>query len=263
LDGIEAISLLALGISGLIYWFGWYLSLVTVTRWSAVASHRLALALTPILCAFGLLYVLRFHADSVVRTDTFWQAYYMVVGAGWTAAMLRLVPFLSISVRDDVLERRNAAALPAVQAAMVAITLCFAGANIGNGPGVYVVLLAAALSTAVLFLAWIAVDRIGLSFAERITVERSFPTGVRLGGFLIALACILAAAVAGDWSDLMTFLADFLRYAWPIAFLSALAVLVERQSARLGFADSTAASVFIAALYIASAVGYVMQRGVA
>ncbi|MGH9601507.1 MAG: hypothetical protein ACRD24_03870 [Terriglobales bacterium] len=264
LDGFEPVALFAFGLFGLISWFGWYWSLVRVTRLGGSLSHRLALALTPVVCALGLLQVLRFLADEVVRAEAFWQFYYMAIGAGWLAGVMRLVSYMGISVRDDVLERRNTAALPALQGALIGLTLCFAGANVGNGPGVHVVILSAGLSTALLLAIWLAVDRLsGPGIAERITVERDLASGIRLAGLLVALGCILGAAVAGAWVDLTTTVVGFFLYAWPAALLGAVAVLTERRGAGAPLVGSVIGSVLAAGLYVAFAVGYVARQGLA
>ena len=71
------------------------------------------------------------------------------MGLGITALAL-----CDLSARDDVVERSNRAAIPAIAGGLLAITLCFAGGNIGDGPGWWVVMFCGVLSTGTLLLAW-------------------------------------------------------------------------------------------------------------
>jgi hypothetical protein len=59
---------------------------------------------------------------------------YFFLGAMWVSVVVRILPFVGLSARDDVVERGNSSAARAIAGAILAITLCFAGGNIGNGP---------------------------------------------------------------------------------------------------------------------------------
>jgi hypothetical protein len=76
----------------------------------------------------------------------------------WVGAALgisgQLLSFLGVSARDDVLERRNSAALIAVVGALLGAILCIAGGNIGEGPGVEVVIASAGTALCVWFVLW-------------------------------------------------------------------------------------------------------------
>ena len=77
-------------------------------------------------------------------------------------------------------------------------SLCYAGANIGNGPGWWVVAFTAGLATASFAILWFLMDRLG-RFSESITVDRDVASGIRLAAALVAIGLVLARAAAGDW----------------------------------------------------------------
>jgi hypothetical protein len=110
---------------------------------------------------------------------------------------------------------------------LTGLTLCFAGANIGDGPGWWVVLYAASLSTVTLFAVWACLERL-THVSEAVTVDRDVASGLRLGGFLAAAGLILGRAVAGDWVSVGATNVEFVRMAWPVLVLLVLAVPVER-----------------------------------
>ena len=58
-------------------------------------------------------------------------------------------------------------------------------ANIGDGPGWWVVVFAAGLATAALFAAWLVLAQIGHG-VDAVTIDRDLAAGVRLGAFLAA-----------------------------------------------------------------------------
>jgi hypothetical protein len=149
------------------------------------------------------------------------------MGAGWVGAILWIWQLLGVTLRDDLLERGNAAAAYAIAGAMVALTLCFAGSNVGDGPGWWVVGFAALLSTGGLFVLWCALDRIS-GLGEAITIDRDAASGLRAAGYLIGFGVILGRAVAGNWVSTGATLVDFAALGWPVLVLLPIAVIVER-----------------------------------
>src|SRR5207245_2703107 len=126
-----------------ISWWRWYGSIFSVNRLASRMRDRAALLTVPISCIGLLLLVLRLAASSDVQTDPFCLSFYVALGAGWLGVATFVFPLLGISVRDEVVERHNPSASWALSGALIAVTLCFAGANIGNGPGPYAVLFCA------------------------------------------------------------------------------------------------------------------------
>ena len=217
--------------------------------------HRSAVVVLPLLCAVLLLGVLRYLAADDVRNDVRYLAMYEALGGAWVMMAAMLLPCLGYSIRDDVLERRNAAALWAIGGALVGLTLCFAGGNIGNGPGWWVVVFAAGLSTFAFFVLWILFEWLARS-SEAITIGRDIAAGLRLVGLLVAAGLILGRAVAGDWISAEATLRDFALRGWPAVLLFAAGFVVERitppQTGR-GIGAAASMGLLPALIYLAGA----------
>lgn len=209
-------------------WYRWY-SACLVRTLVARNTSRLIYVTGPIVCLILLYLILRWWAADDVRDSGTYLTLYMLAGAAWVGFMTRLFGPLGISPRDDAVERQNLAAAFATAGALAGVTSCFAGANIGNGPGWWVVVFSAILSTGVFFLLWALVEKVA-SVSESVTVERSAGSGLRLGGFLAGTGLILGRAVAGDWVSAEATVRDFVMVAWPVLPLTLAAVIVERVS---------------------------------
>ena len=181
----------------------------------------------PLLCAGALYYVLRRYASHDVRDSATYTTFYVIMGAAWVGAAMRVWELLGINTRDDLIERGNTAAAFAIFGALIAITFCFAGGNVGDGPGWWVVVFAALLSTGSLFLLWCALDRLG-GLGEAITVDRDPASGLRAAGYLIGSGVILGRAVAGNWVSAGATIVDFGVLGWPVLVVFSLAVILER-----------------------------------
>jgi hypothetical protein len=180
-----------------------------------------------LICAAVLYAILRGFAADDVRHNPDYLSFYMVMGAAWVGTSTGAFAFFSLSARDDVVERSNPAAAAALFGALLGTTLAFAGGNIGNGPGWWVVLFCATLATLTLLAAWCLLAHLG-GLAERITVERDLAGGIRAAGFFIGGGLIVGRAVAGDWHSSLATLLDFGRFAWPVAILVIAAVQTEK-----------------------------------
>jgi hypothetical protein len=118
-----------------------------------------------------------------------------------------------LSLRDDLFERRNEAAAWAISGAALGILLTYCGANIGTGPSFWNNVFSVALASGGLLLAWVVLAE-ATGAAASVTVERDPASGVRIGGFFVAVALVLARAVAGDWTSATGTAIDFLRAGW-------------------------------------------------
>ena len=194
---------------------------------SSTSGERTVAVGVPVLCAGALYYVLRNYASHDVRDSTAYTAFYMLMGAAWVAVAMRVWGWLGISTRDDLIERGNVAAAFAVFGALIAITFCFAGGNVGDGPGWWVVVFAAVLSTGTLFVLWSVLQKLS-GVGEAITVDRDPASGLRAAGYLIASGVILGRAVAGNWVSVDATLVDFAALGWPALVIFALALVIER-----------------------------------
>ena len=255
----EPFAGLVSSVVALITWAPWYSDIFRVNRLAAPRSYRLVLGLAPIACLLFLLLCLERSAAKAVRESGLYILIYMALGAAALGICGRLLSFLGVSARDDVLERRNSAALIAVVGAFAGATFCFAGGNIGEGPGVEVVMVSAGTALGAWFVLWYLADVFsGRVVSERITVDRDTGSGVRLAGLLAGNGVILGAAVAGDWIP-DRFLHDFAVSAWPALALTVVAVLVERFSQSR---SSIIRSVLTLSGYLLVAVVWVLHRGI-
>jgi len=244
-------------------WFRSYRTLFTTRQFHPNKTHRVLCAALPLLCILLVAVVLFAWSSPDVRSDPGWLALYILGGAAWLQLGILLLSLLGISARGDVVERQNPAAGWAVYGVMAGTTFCYAGSNIGNGPGPEVVLFCAALSTAFLFAFWFVLERI-FRLVDRVTIERDESVGIRIGGWMMSLGLIFGGAVAGDWESLEGTLQDFVHYAWvavvfllgAIAIEGAFRLYEKRNHPRPG------ASVAIALFYVLAAAIYVARRGV-
>jgi hypothetical protein len=263
MSGDEAGVLVVASVLAVFTWFRWYLPLASVRRLGAPAGGRLLLSLAPPLAMAGLYAVLKTLASFDVRDAPLYLLFYLAMGAGWVGCCTLGLPALGLNPRDDVIERGNAAAAPAAAGAVIALTAAFAGGNVGDGPGWWVVVFAAGLATGGLALAWWGLDRVA-GVSDTVTIHRDAAAGLRLGAFLAAAGIILGRSVAGDWVSAGATLADFSSVAWPVAVFVAVAALVERVARPTAEAPAPAAAVYgvpFAILYLAAAIIYVLQLG--
>ena len=227
MSGDEVVVLIGAGIVSLVCWAAWYIAPLSVVRPARRVTVDLLLYLTPPL-AMALLYVvLRTASAYDARDDPRYLAFYLVLGAAWIGLWVRWIACTGISARDDAVERGNRSAATVVSGAILAIASCYAGGNIGDGPGWWVVVFSAALATAALFAFWIMLETIS-GVSDVVTIDRDPAAGVRLAGLLIAVGLVLGRSVAGDWISAKATVADFAATAWPAAILVAVAAIIER-----------------------------------
>jgi uncharacterized membrane protein YjfL (UPF0719 family) len=262
LDSLEAFVLVVSVIVSTQQWFSWYRGIFEVNRLGVPWRQRVPLSIAPPLCMAILFTSLRKFGDDAVRHNFWYLLLYLSLGAAWLAGIAAISSLLGVSARDDALERANHSATWAVSGALVGATFCFAGANIGNGPGVEVVLFSAFLATGLFLLLWLVAEWFG-TFSEEITVERNLGAGIRLGGFLAAIGILCGWTVTGDWVSVATTLNDFGRSAWPAILLSAVVIVIEAAKKTSSRPPSKGAlgSIALAFAYIASASAWVIARG--
>jgi uncharacterized membrane protein YjfL (UPF0719 family) len=211
-----------------IAWAAWFWQATFTAPRCSRFEHRWPLLLAPAVCAGVLYAVLKTFSSFDVRDDPVYQGFYMVLGAAWIGVAAWFLPYLGLSPRDDVIERANPGAARAIGGALLGIALCFAGANIGDGPGWWVVFFSAFLATAVLFLFWIFLDK-ATGLADTLTIDRDRAAGLRVAGLFIGAGLILGRAVAGDWESAMGTVVDFVKTGWPLGVLGLVAAGLEKQ----------------------------------
>lgn len=162
-----------------------------------------------------------------VRSDVGELSFLVLWGAMWLLVVTNLFSWLGLSVIDDVVERKNIAALVSVCAALVAMSIIYIGASAGEGEEYWPNLFCTALGSAGFFGLWIVLE-LSANVSKSIAEERDVASGLRMGGFVLAIALIIARALAGDWHSPAETMRDFVRDGWPAAILCAIAVFIER-----------------------------------
>ena len=168
------VSIVSMGVAGLA-WPRYYVSGRRVRHFARSDGARWIVDVTPVIAAAALFAVLKTLAAHDVRDDTAYLGLYFLLGAAWVAIALWPLPLVGVSLRDDVVERRNPSAAYVVAGAVLGLTFAYAGGNIGNGPGWWVVVFSAALATAALFVALAGPRR--LDRCCRCRDDRSRPRG--------------------------------------------------------------------------------------
>jgi hypothetical protein len=205
--------------------WGWYSRIVNSAAVVRIRPSYLWLEFVPAFALVIVFAVVKFAGSFDVRNDPEYVLLYSVLGGAWMFAAAYLMSQLGISFRDDAIERRNPAAAIMVGSALVANALIYAGANIGDGPGWWVVIAAGLIGSGAWFLLWSALEYL-IAASERITVDRDVSVALRLGGYMLAMGLICARGSAGDWTSLEQTLREF-GVAWPILPLTAIVIGLE------------------------------------
>ena len=188
----------------------------------------------------------------------------VTVWAGiWLGLSLWLFPWLGLSSRMDLLEHRNAAALPALSGALTAAALLYAGGSLGEGPDYWENIFSAALGLAGWLSLWVILE-LGAGVSRSITEERNLASGIRTGGWLLATGLVQARAVAGNWHSVTGTVHDWLHDGWPAVILCLLALPVERFTRPRRNCSNPAASyngILPALLYVSLACTWLWHLG--
>jgi uncharacterized membrane protein YjfL (UPF0719 family) len=227
-----------------------------------VAAPSLAWMVT-LLSGATILSVLMTISSHDVRDNPLYIFFYMVMWLGWTGIWNRIMPYLGLSCRDDALERGNTAAALAVCGGLLGVTLIFAGGNIGEGPGWWVVVFCAANSTVAMLVLWLIDNRIS-HVIEAITIDRDTAAGWRAAGFFISAGLILGRAIAGDWHSVDQTMYDFVRLGWPVLILWGIAMALDvlcHPTPERPAPDRLALGVLPFLVFVAAGVGDVLLRG--
>ena len=187
-----------------------------------------------------------------------WIVFYIIMGYAWINGGVFLIEYLlDFSWAYDTIHLDNKAAVIPAASSFLGLTLIYAGANIGDGPGWWVILIAGGLG----FITWLCLAlllNLTSHISERITVDRDVGCGIRFGMYMLASGLILARASGGDWTSLQATIVEFL-VGWPVLPLAALVLLVEqyylrRTNNEFSDANPIIASFFWGCVYIAYAI---------
>ncbi len=198
MSGDEVFALLVGSLVALVAW-GWrWIRLGQLVTWRADRGRRLWFAASPLLIGVILFLVLRHWAAQDVRDSSVYLPYYLVLGLGWVGAGLSWCRWQGVDGPGDGIGRGNPATLPAETGAILGLTACYAGANLGDGPGWWCVVFAGGLATGTWAIAWRVLDAV-TAIGEAVQVERDPAAGWRLGGYLVASGILCGRGGAGDW----------------------------------------------------------------
>src|SRR5207247_3264261 len=93
-----------------------------------------------------------------IRANPIEVLFLTVIGAVWLIIATCVFPWLGLSLSEDVLERRNVAALVALCGALIAVALIYAGGSIGEGLSYLNNFFSAGLAAAGLLVLWILLE---------------------------------------------------------------------------------------------------------
>ncbi|MBX3086706.1 MAG: hypothetical protein KF716_34050 [Anaerolineae bacterium] len=209
-----------------IAWAFWYWKLNSPS--DIIVSPRVKgwLMAVPVICTVLMWVLLGQYAASDVRDSGGYMFFYVLLGVTWLTIGLMVFPYFGLNLTDDIINRRNAGAAFALAGAMIGLTFCYIGGNIGEGPGWWVVVFSAGLSTAAYFGLWFVLDYV-TDIMATITIERDRAASLRLAGYLIAAGIILGRSVAGDWVSMEATTQEFFVLAVPALILLVIAVIIE------------------------------------
>jgi len=197
----------------------WYRIMAVDPLVARAGAGRTLVASIAAVAAIDLV-VLTTLAASDVRSSPLYVAFYLALGLG--VAALNLAAFRFVGLRQsDLIERGNPAARTLFLTGTVASALAYAGGNVGDGPGFWVVLVSAALAHAALY-ALVVLHAAIARTPYRILVDRDRGIAFRFGCLLIAGGLILGRGVAGDWTGIGRLVGDLADVAWvaPVLFMS-------------------------------------------
>ncbi len=177
-------------------------------------------------CIGFLYWLLSEWAAHDVVSSVFYRSYYLVLGLAWIVVALLILPWMGLSFRDDVLERKNHAAGLAIGGAVAGTAVIYGLANTGDGPGWWCVIVAAFLGQAVLFAGW-AILLLLTELYEEITVDRDLGAGLRAGAWFFAAGLVLGRGAAGTWTSLGATVSEFIEVARYFPLLLIVGILTE------------------------------------
>lgn len=263
MSGDEILVTVASLVLGPVFWAHWVFQLWRLPLLKNGQVGRTVLTATLILSGVLIYAVLQTLASFDVVDAPRYILMYVALGLAWLRLVEMSFAYLGLSVRDDVAERGNRAAATALAGAFIGVASCYAGGNIGDGPGWWVVVLSAALATGTWLAAWLA-----LAFftpvTDAVAIDRDPAAGLRLGAFLVSSGLVLGRAVAGDWVSIDATVSDFVTTLPPAALILALAMFVEhraRPTAERPRAPAIGWGVVPAAAYLAVAIAAVARLG--
>lgn len=230
----------------------WFFPLFSVWPQSRVKFARRAFFLMPLSALIVFIITVTQLAAFDVVIDPAYQIFYIILGFAWIYLSLIMVSFfLGLSWKDDIFQLNNKAALPALFGAYLAAGLVYAGANIGDGPGWWCVVVAGGIGMIIFHIINILFHKL-TGIIDKITVDRDLSAGIRAGCFFLSCGVILGRASGGDWVSFSQTVIDFW-VAWPILPLLVIAVIAE-QNFQKNKTTTVGSSILIGVIYLLIAI---------
>ena len=227
-SGDEFVFFFAACFAALVGALKWYVRVMVGRGAFAWGVGRAVLALAPLPPVLVVLVILNTLADpQFVVGHLDYILLFLVGGIAWVFWGTRAFTLLGYETPADVLERRNAASLVVLAAAMLGAGLAYAGSNVGGGPTIWTTLLPALVATATL-VALGGVVEVATDTADAITIDRDLATALRTGALSVANGAILGRAMAGDWHEWPETFATFVQLGWPAAALTVAVAALNR-----------------------------------
>lgn len=250
-------------ILGPMLWVVWLWRMANVVTFPGRPGGVAAVGSAVLGCSLLIFIILKTGASSDVVDAPEYLFMYLMVGLAWMKIAEALFRYVGLNARDDVFERGNRAAVLALIGAMIGVTLCYGGGNVGDGPGWWVVLFSAGLATAGLMMSWAVLGQLS-PVNDGVAIDRDSAAGIRLGAWLIACGLILGRGVAGDWVSVSSTLFDLATALPALVVILLLGVFVERLTKPTGQRPSGPLFMFgvlPASLYLFVGVAAVCWKG--
>jgi len=263
MSGDEFFALIVSAIIGIVGWKEWMGGLLLLSSLSRRAVTQILGWVMPLFAGGVMFFVLKRWSAHDVRDSGTYIFFYMVMWFGWTGIWNWVLGGLDLRCRDDVLERDNDAAGLAIGGGLLGATFIFAGSNIGDGPGWWVVVFCAGIATTSLLLFWV-IGNLITHVDEAITIDRDMAAGWRTAGAFIGSGLILGNAVAGDWHSAQQTMTDFAAKGFPVLILWAIAIcldLIGRPTPERPRPNSFLFGILPGLLFIAAAISVVVLQG--
>lgn len=246
-----------------IFSFGWLIRVLTPTTLHSSRAARWPLWLSPLTAVAAIFIILRLFAASDVRNAPNYLAMYTVMGAAWLCMGSHLFRLMGLNAADDVALRNNSASGILFTGALFGFAAAFAGGNIGDGPGWWVVLFSSGLATIALFLVWLLLNG-AVQATHNVVVERDLGAAIRLGALLTCLGVVFGRGAAGNWQGAPAAASDFIAIAAPALLILAPELALSwlfRPTPRNPTSPTFIAGIIPAAIYFAATAAYLRHLG--
>lgn len=194
----------------------------------------------------GTYFILVKLASFDVVDNSFYIFYYLLMA--FSAIYIHIFSIyigLNLSIKDDILNNSNKAATITIVSTLFGLSTIFAGANIGDGPGFYTVIIASGLGL-ITFIILMRIFDYFTNTLEHIQSDHNVHKAIRYSVLALCLSSILAYGAHGDWTNFTYTLIEFL-VAWPSLILILIAIIIENIFRKQNNAFTT---FFVSLIYI-------------